>query len=287
MALIKCNECEKEISDKAQSCPHCGNPISGEIKKYNESIKPIFQKEKCEHEITMEDKYYPMVLLPISIIIITSVISQFINFMYIWKLYTPYTSQYFTQPITFTILSFIILMLISFISHYFRKDKSKSFFSSYPFSYLVFIFNVISLGFIQNADRYSYSKITDILATDLISLLLISAALIVAGLFAKLLSPRYKKEKRRIDEIFSYFKKNLPLLNNLDTNIHKPLDLITFTGIKNKNEMLFEMYKRAYLLDAVAIAINSESSTTHTRVSKNGSTTQVTYSLTATPLRYI
>lgn len=27
MALIKCPECGREISDKAQSCPHCGNPI--------------------------------------------------------------------------------------------------------------------------------------------------------------------------------------------------------------------------------------------------------------------
>lgn len=28
MALIKCFECKKEISDKAQSCPNCGNPIN-------------------------------------------------------------------------------------------------------------------------------------------------------------------------------------------------------------------------------------------------------------------
>lgn len=27
MALIKCPECSKEISDKAESCPHCGYPI--------------------------------------------------------------------------------------------------------------------------------------------------------------------------------------------------------------------------------------------------------------------
>ena len=27
MALVKCSECGKEISDKALSCPHCGNPI--------------------------------------------------------------------------------------------------------------------------------------------------------------------------------------------------------------------------------------------------------------------
>jgi len=29
MALIYCPECNKEISDKAKSCPRCGYPISG------------------------------------------------------------------------------------------------------------------------------------------------------------------------------------------------------------------------------------------------------------------
>lgn len=28
MALMNCIECEKEVSDKANSCPNCGNPIS-------------------------------------------------------------------------------------------------------------------------------------------------------------------------------------------------------------------------------------------------------------------
>ncbi len=32
MALIKCPECGKDISDKAVSCPHCGFPISKESK---------------------------------------------------------------------------------------------------------------------------------------------------------------------------------------------------------------------------------------------------------------
>lgn len=27
MALIKCPECDKELSDKAKSCPHCGCPL--------------------------------------------------------------------------------------------------------------------------------------------------------------------------------------------------------------------------------------------------------------------
>lgn len=35
MALIKCPECEIEISDKAASCPHCGFPVSSHIKSEN------------------------------------------------------------------------------------------------------------------------------------------------------------------------------------------------------------------------------------------------------------
>lgn len=40
MALIKCPECEREISDKAKACPHCGCPInekkySGRMIKYS------------------------------------------------------------------------------------------------------------------------------------------------------------------------------------------------------------------------------------------------------------
>lgn len=33
--LINCSECGREISDKAISCPHCGNPISSQHKKSN------------------------------------------------------------------------------------------------------------------------------------------------------------------------------------------------------------------------------------------------------------
>lgn len=36
MALINCKECSKEISDKAQTCPHCGAPIASWV---NEVMK--------------------------------------------------------------------------------------------------------------------------------------------------------------------------------------------------------------------------------------------------------
>jgi TM2 domain-containing membrane protein YozV len=38
MALIKCSECNKEVSDKATSCPGCGAPIGGIIAQH---VPPI------------------------------------------------------------------------------------------------------------------------------------------------------------------------------------------------------------------------------------------------------
>jgi hypothetical protein len=32
MALIECTECNKQVSSSAESCPHCGNPMSTGVK---------------------------------------------------------------------------------------------------------------------------------------------------------------------------------------------------------------------------------------------------------------
>lgn len=46
MALIKCPECGHEISDRAESCPHCGFPIREELEKQKE----LERKAKSERE---------------------------------------------------------------------------------------------------------------------------------------------------------------------------------------------------------------------------------------------
>lgn len=38
MALIHCSECNKEISSQAMSCPHCGNPLKGELGTENNPV---------------------------------------------------------------------------------------------------------------------------------------------------------------------------------------------------------------------------------------------------------
>lgn len=44
MALIKCPECGKEISDKAELCIHCGLPLI-ELKKQQKKISKIQKKD--------------------------------------------------------------------------------------------------------------------------------------------------------------------------------------------------------------------------------------------------
>ena len=45
MAIINCNECGNEISDKAKNCPKCGCPNSFFTEKFNTAQPPIKKKE--------------------------------------------------------------------------------------------------------------------------------------------------------------------------------------------------------------------------------------------------
>lgn len=54
MALIKCPECGKEFSDKAQACPNCGCPTA-EAK--NQELKQEEIKEDPEFELQLENDY--------------------------------------------------------------------------------------------------------------------------------------------------------------------------------------------------------------------------------------
>ena len=48
MALIKCSECGKEISDKAKVCPNCGNPLEENVVKvFFEKPKNLVVRYKC------------------------------------------------------------------------------------------------------------------------------------------------------------------------------------------------------------------------------------------------
>ena len=58
MALIKCPECGREISDRATSCPNCGYPISQEIHPVIENWAPP-KKVNIQHEQEQEEIFSP------------------------------------------------------------------------------------------------------------------------------------------------------------------------------------------------------------------------------------
>ena len=73
MALIKCPECGKEVSDKASSCPNCGHPIEDqtvEVEEYSnkEIVNPLPKKSK---------KKVIFFIAIITVIIIAGVIAYF------------------------------------------------------------------------------------------------------------------------------------------------------------------------------------------------------------------
>ena len=49
MALIKCNECGKKISDTSKKCIHCGNPIIKEIICSECGIKINYEGKVCKN----------------------------------------------------------------------------------------------------------------------------------------------------------------------------------------------------------------------------------------------
>jgi len=48
MALLKCPDCEKDVSDKAVSCPNCGSPIST-----NENLSSASAKSGNQNSVTI------------------------------------------------------------------------------------------------------------------------------------------------------------------------------------------------------------------------------------------
>ena len=56
LALIKCSECGKEISDRARSCPHCGCPVEGTEELVD---KIVVEKEAPEgYELNPDRMYF-------------------------------------------------------------------------------------------------------------------------------------------------------------------------------------------------------------------------------------
>ena len=61
MALIKCPECEKEVSDKASACPHCGCPLTSDdqLKEMTSENQQVKECKYCKAKIEKSAKICP------------------------------------------------------------------------------------------------------------------------------------------------------------------------------------------------------------------------------------
>ena len=60
MALIKCSECGKEISDKAKMCVNCGNPIQPLDDDYYDivfKVNEMYEDYKDRHFVSKRKKH--------------------------------------------------------------------------------------------------------------------------------------------------------------------------------------------------------------------------------------
>lgn len=140
MALIKCDECGKDISDKSKKCVNCGNPIS-KLKKEKKKIIEIFNF-----------KNIVITLILLFLMITFSIID------------IPFVTNY---KLTYSIISVLKLKLLNihffvvfigifiFISFFLKLFGNKLYKMAYFFNY-VFFACIFVIVFINNY-RVSYS----------------------------------------------------------------------------------------------------------------------------------
>ncbi|MFA6121898.1 MAG: zinc-ribbon domain-containing protein [Sideroxydans sp.] len=77
MALINCNECQKEISDKATTCPHCGAPTV-----VLQKIEQANNCKKCGTPYITEQK--PVSLSPVLLLSVPLFLFGIVLFAFNW-----------------------------------------------------------------------------------------------------------------------------------------------------------------------------------------------------------
>lgn len=80
MALITCPECNKEISDKVNACPHCGYPIAA-MSEQNTSVNPPQQVEVVSVKVDPQKskKIIIGIVAAIALIAVCSLVAIMVN----------------------------------------------------------------------------------------------------------------------------------------------------------------------------------------------------------------
>lgn len=156
MALIKCRECGKEISDKASTCVNCGCPILKELVcsecgyKLNENDK-ICKKCGCpvNNEIIEEvknkvpNKIFTKIWLVICVLACLCIST--INFMNVFNILN---TSFYVGNIVINVMGVLTLLLGGAYVFLFITSSEKSFYLLLGINALILMYNFLSIGMV-------------------------------------------------------------------------------------------------------------------------------------------
>lgn len=161
MALIKCKECNKEISDKAVSCPHCGFPLNNNSK--------LTTVEITSEKINIKKA---LILFAISFMILILMLADL-------KYANSYNKIYsFTRILTYNFREYILIILlfgILVLVGYFMKiiTRYSSKISKYLYYASLLIFVIYNFSIYNNG--YKLGLIYPIIYLCIILLIIIKS----------------------------------------------------------------------------------------------------------------
>lgn len=136
MALIKCPECNREVSEKAEICPHCGLSI----KEYQESVKRINntkrEKDRLKSELNkklkeidklpqpQKPKFSDVLFSERRWLIIVFLIPAIVNLVAFFAMLIPFGKFEWVYAIAFLIFSILFFYFFSRIKEAYQDRLS-------------------------------------------------------------------------------------------------------------------------------------------------------------------
>ena len=75
MALMKCGECGRDVSDKAAACPNCGAPIVATVAAMSGSAVPLVHREAPVVPIEQTGKAYKSQMLGGAVLVCVGILA--------------------------------------------------------------------------------------------------------------------------------------------------------------------------------------------------------------------
>ena len=63
MALSNCPECEREVSSKAPSCPHCGFPIASDSESVGSGVKHLVTTQETSKKFKLQTVFSVLLII--------------------------------------------------------------------------------------------------------------------------------------------------------------------------------------------------------------------------------